>query len=113
MPLKQMEAGRKVADLARELGVSEATLYTWKSKFAGGERSTTAVRQPESNGSPDACSLVRPLSHDATLNLHNSMNRRTPSSLLKPIAQDNTIRPERESSFSPKANEWATWQGMC
>lgn len=33
--LKQMEAGRKVTDLARELGVSEATLYTWKSKFGG------------------------------------------------------------------------------
>jgi putative transposase len=33
--LKQMEAGRKVADLARELGVSEATMYTWKSKFGG------------------------------------------------------------------------------
>jgi putative transposase len=33
--LKQMEAGRKVVDLARELGVSEATLYTWKSKFGG------------------------------------------------------------------------------
>jgi putative transposase len=33
--LKQMEAGRKVADLARELGVSEATLYTWKSKYGG------------------------------------------------------------------------------
>lgn len=33
--LKQMEAGRKVSDLARELGVSEATLYTWKSKFGG------------------------------------------------------------------------------
>jgi putative transposase len=33
--LKQMEAGRKVADLARELGVSEATIYTWKSKFGG------------------------------------------------------------------------------
>jgi putative transposase len=30
-----MEAGRKVADLARELGVSEATLYTWKSKYGG------------------------------------------------------------------------------
>ena len=27
--LKQMEAGRKVPELARELGVSEATLYTW------------------------------------------------------------------------------------
>ena len=39
--LKQMEAGRKVAELARELGVSEATLYTWKSQVwrAGGERS--------------------------------------------------------------------------
>ena len=33
--LKQMEAGRKVAYLARELGVSEATIYTWKSKFGG------------------------------------------------------------------------------
>jgi putative transposase len=33
--LKQMETGRKVTDLARELGVSEATLYTWKSKFGG------------------------------------------------------------------------------
>jgi putative transposase len=35
--LKQMEAGRKVAELARELGVSEATLYTWKSKYGGKE----------------------------------------------------------------------------
>jgi putative transposase len=33
--LKQMEAGRKVSDLAREVGVSEGTLYTWKSKFGG------------------------------------------------------------------------------
>jgi putative transposase len=33
--LKQIEAGRKVTELARELGVSEATLYTWKSKYGG------------------------------------------------------------------------------
>ena len=33
--LKQVEAGRKVAELAREVGVSEATLYTWKSKYGG------------------------------------------------------------------------------
>jgi putative transposase len=33
--LKQMEAGRKVAELAREIGDSEATVYTWKSKFGG------------------------------------------------------------------------------
>ena len=33
--LKQMEAGRKVGELAREVGVSEATLYVWKSKYGG------------------------------------------------------------------------------
>ena len=33
--LKQMEAGRTVRELGRELGVSEATLYTWKSKYGG------------------------------------------------------------------------------
>ncbi len=33
--VKQMEAGRKAKELARELGVSEATLYAWKSKYGG------------------------------------------------------------------------------
>lgn len=33
--LKQHEAGRKVSELAREIGVSEATIYTWKSKYGG------------------------------------------------------------------------------
>lgn len=33
--LKRMEAGQKARDLARELGVSEATLYSWKSKYGG------------------------------------------------------------------------------
>ena len=33
--LKQHEAGSKVADLAREHGISEATIYTWKSKYGG------------------------------------------------------------------------------
>ena len=35
--LKQHEAGQKVQELARELGVSEATIYTWKSKYGGME----------------------------------------------------------------------------
>ena len=35
--LKQHEAGRKVPELAREIGVSEATIYTWKSKYGGME----------------------------------------------------------------------------
>lgn len=33
--LKQQEAGRKVTELAREHGISEATIYTWKSKYGG------------------------------------------------------------------------------
>ena len=33
--LKQHEAGRKVPELAREMGVSAATIYTWKSKYGG------------------------------------------------------------------------------
>ncbi len=33
--LKQHEAGKKVVDLAREHGVSEAAIYTWKSKYGG------------------------------------------------------------------------------
>ncbi len=33
--LKQVEAGRKVEDVAREVGVSNHTLYTWKAKYGG------------------------------------------------------------------------------
>ena len=33
--LKQHEAGRKVPELAREIGVSAATIYTWKSRLGG------------------------------------------------------------------------------
>ena len=33
--LKQVEAGRKVEDVAREQGVSKHTIYAWKSKYGG------------------------------------------------------------------------------
>ena len=33
--LKGYEAGQKVPDLAREHGVSEATIYAWKAKYGG------------------------------------------------------------------------------
>ena len=32
--LRQAEAGTPVADVCRQLGVSEATFYVWKKKFA-------------------------------------------------------------------------------
>lgn len=33
--LKQAEGGAKVGDLAREHGISTATIYNWRSKFGG------------------------------------------------------------------------------
>jgi putative transposase len=33
--LREQEAGSKAGDLARQHGISEATLYNWKAKFAG------------------------------------------------------------------------------
>ena len=33
--IKQMEAGRKAEDVAREVGVSHHTLYAWKAKYGG------------------------------------------------------------------------------
>ena len=32
---KEAEAGAKTADVARSYGVSEATIYNWKSKYGG------------------------------------------------------------------------------
>ena len=33
--LKQAEAGVKVSELVRTLGISEATFYNWKAKYGG------------------------------------------------------------------------------
>jgi putative transposase len=35
--LKQVEAGRSVAEVAREVGVSQHTMYAWKAKYGGME----------------------------------------------------------------------------
>jgi putative transposase len=33
--LKEVEAGRKVQEVTRKMGVSEVTFYRWKAKFGG------------------------------------------------------------------------------
>jgi len=35
--VKQLEAGRSAKEVARELGVTDQTLYNWKSKYGGME----------------------------------------------------------------------------
>ena len=46
--LKQLEAGRTAAEMAREIGVSTYTIYSWKSRFGGLEPSeATKLRHLE------------------------------------------------------------------
>jgi putative transposase len=33
--LRQGEAGEKVSDICRKMGISEATFYTWRKHYAG------------------------------------------------------------------------------
>ena len=33
--LRQVEGGKKVADVCREMGVSQQTFYTWKKRYTG------------------------------------------------------------------------------
>lgn len=33
--LKKQEAGIKVSDICREIGISEPTFYNWKAKYSG------------------------------------------------------------------------------
>ena len=40
--LKQMDAGRRAEDVAREVGVSKHTLYAWKAKYGGMKVATEA-----------------------------------------------------------------------
>ena len=35
--MKQVESGRKVEEVAREVGVSKHTIYAWKQKYGGME----------------------------------------------------------------------------
>ena len=42
--LKQIEGGAKGLEMRRELGISEATLYNWKKRYAGmGSKRTEAA----------------------------------------------------------------------
>jgi putative transposase len=50
--LRQVEAGSAVTDVCRQIGVSEATFYVWKKRYAGlGSGELRRLRQlEEENG---------------------------------------------------------------
>lgn len=50
--LQQVEAGEKVKDLCRRIGISQATFYAWKKQYAGlGVQELRELRQlREENG---------------------------------------------------------------
>jgi putative transposase len=63
--LKQVEAGRKVEDVAREVGVSKHTLYAWKAKYGGLEvNEAQRLRQLEEDENGRLKKLVADLSLD-------------------------------------------------
>ena len=64
--LRQAEAGTAVGDVCRQLGVSEATFYVWKKKYAGlGVGELRRLRQLE-----DENSRLKRLVADLTLDKH-------------------------------------------
>ena len=64
--LRQVESGTPVGDVCRQVGVSEATFYTWKKKFAHlGVSEVRRLRQLE-----DENNRLKRLVADLTLDKH-------------------------------------------
>ena len=64
--LRQAESGTPVGDVCRQLGVSEATFYTWKKKYAHlGVSQRRRLRQLE-----DENARLKRLVADLTLDKH-------------------------------------------
>ncbi len=62
--LKQAETGTRVREVCRKMGISEATFYNWKKKFAGlGVTELRRLRQLE-DGNQRLKKLVADLSLD-------------------------------------------------
>ena len=72
--LRQAESGTPVGDVCRQIGVSEATFYQWKKKFAHlGVGELRRLRQLE-----DENGRLKRLVADLTLDKHMLSERRPP-----------------------------------
>lgn len=64
--LRQVEAGTPVADVCRQMGISEATFYVWKKKY--GNLGVTELRQMRQLQDENA--RLKRLVADLTLDRH-------------------------------------------
>ena len=64
--LRQVEAGTPVADVCRQMGISEATFYVWKKKY--GNLKVTELRQMRQLQDENA--RLKRLVADLTLDRH-------------------------------------------
>ena len=62
--LKQLEAGRKAEDVAREVGVSKHTIYAWKAKYGGMDVSQAQEAEQSRDENTKLRKLVADLSLD-------------------------------------------------
>ena len=61
--LKEAEAGRKIEDLCREHGISNATYYQWKSKYGGMEASDLKRMKELEAENSKLKRIIAPLGH--------------------------------------------------
>jgi hypothetical protein len=87
--LKQVEAGRNVEDLAREVGVSKHTLYGWKAKYGGMDvtEAQEAKQLRDENGAPGTLATKTKTSQGwgtRPVELNIMRNRAVPTGLRDP-----------------------------
>jgi putative transposase len=62
--LKQLEGGRRAEDVAREVGLSKHTIYTWKAKYGGMDVNQAQEAKQLRDENPKLRKLVADLSLD-------------------------------------------------
>jgi putative transposase len=97
--LKQVEAGRKVEDVAREVGVSKHTLYAWKAKYGGMDVSQAQEAKQLRDENTKLRKLVADLSLDKEA-LQSVIRKNGWSSVKRELETNSerasTIRPARQ-----------------
>src|SRR6058998_489614 len=81
--VKRVEAGQPVADVCREVGISDGTYYRWKAQYGGLEVSQPRrLRQLEDENRKRKAGGGRPDAGPSRLEGHDCKKRVTPTAAL-------------------------------